>query len=62
MQIALNIGQWEGFPDADIYTLLDYPNTKLNKLSTYISDQDNKKISKQINQQLFNTIKNKIVI
>lgn len=61
MQIALNIGQWEGFPNQDIYNLVNYPKTKLNKLSTYITEVDNKIISKQIDQQLYEQIKQAIL-
>lgn len=61
MQIALNIGQWEGSPNQDIYNLVNYPQTKLNKLSTYITEADNKIISNQIDQQSFEKIKQAIL-
>ena len=37
VQLGLNIGQWEGSPDSEVYTNIKYPKTKLNTLGTYVT-------------------------
>lgn len=51
IQIALNIGQWLGFPDKKLIKELDYYNTELTELSRYITKADIANISKQIDPQ-----------
>jgi len=49
IQLAYNIGQWLGKPDEDIMKKLKYHELKLDKLSTYISQEDIEKFLKFLN-------------
>lgn len=40
LQLALNIGQWQGVPNKEVYKKINYPSTKLSELSTYLSKRD----------------------
>lgn len=56
IQIALNIGQWKGMPNKQIYKELEYDNTGLDKISTYVSVSDIKKLSKYLTYDIVQKI------
>lgn len=48
IQLALNIGQWKSVPNKDLYKKINYPSTKLDDISTYLSKKDITILSKEI--------------
>lgn len=58
LQLALNIGQWKGYPDNTIYQSIDYNNTNLDKLSRYIFSSDVIKLSNLITDNIYDKIMN----
>ena len=58
LQLALNIGQWKGYPDNTIYQSIDYNNTNLDKLSRYIFSSDVIKLSNLITDNIYDKIIN----
>ena len=58
LQLALNIGQWKGYPDNTIYKYIDYTNTNLDKLSRYIFSSDIIKLSNLISDDIYDKIMN----
>jgi len=60
LQVGLNVGQWIGNPDPQIYKQINYKYSDLHLLSRYLTTADIKKISEQIDDSLMDKIKNAI--
>ena len=60
LQIGLNVGQWIGNPDPQIYKNINYKQSKLHLLSKYLTKDDIMKISEQIDESLMTSIKTAI--
>jgi hypothetical protein len=60
IQIALNIGQWKGSPNYEIYENIKYDNTGLDKINTYITKADIKIISAHIDEDKIQKIEDYI--
>lgn len=60
LQIGLNVGQWIGNPDPQIYKNINYKQSKLNLLGKYLTKDDILKISEQIDESLMTSIKTAI--
>lgn len=59
VQLGLNIGQWIGLPNKELWNKVNYPTKyKLNELSTYITKKGIKRLSKFItNEDIEETLK-----
>jgi hypothetical protein len=52
VQLGLNIGQWTGLPNKELWKEIKYPTKyKLNKLRTYVSKREIKRLSKFITNE-----------
>jgi hypothetical protein len=60
IQIALNIGQWKGYPNYEIYKEIEYDNTELDKINTYISKINLEKLSALIDEDIIKNIEDYI--
>lgn len=57
MQIALNIGQWKGTRNEEIYKLINYNSLNLDKISSYIDKEDILYLSTLLNKNIITSIK-----
>jgi len=52
IQLGLNIGQWSGNPNKELWKEINYPTKyKLNELNTYVTKKEIKRLSKFISNE-----------
>lgn len=61
IQIGLNIGQWLGFPNKDIFKKIDYEKTQLDKIETYLTEEAIKNMNKILIKDDIENISNYLI-